>query len=256
MSYRIKHSKTQQIFNYNIIPSEVLPFFDITCDDKKHELQLIGKEKQNLFESENIYDIGNNNNFSEPKLTQVPVTIDNDNDASNDSYHEPNVHTDSELDLICSALQKLEECNMKDEFITFFKLVIHNKFPLQNLALHLFLDVVRFHGLKNPSQMTYSPNIKLFWKTGQHLFKGKFLRFMGGLKHSGQLQNCTQSELNVENAQINFIVPSKGCLKGNDILPKEVIRPGLFEPLLDVLAKTSRHCSFKLCIDGKKINPA
>jgi hypothetical protein len=49
------------------------------------------------------------------------------------------------------------------------------------------MDVCMFLSLENTSSMRYSDKVKEFWKIEFKLFHGKWLRFMGGPKHRGQL---------------------------------------------------------------------
>lgn len=65
------------------------------------------------------------------------------------------------------------------------KLIAEEKFPFDNLSFLLFMDVVRFLSLGNSSGMRYDDKIKQFWKIGYRLFHGKWLKFMGGPKHTG-----------------------------------------------------------------------
>jgi hypothetical protein len=58
-----------------------------------------------------------------------------------------------------------------------------------------------------------------FWRVGMKLFKGKFLRFMSGLKNKGQVSNyiydlgiCRSSD-----SKVNFAVPSRQILDGKTL---------------------------------------
>jgi hypothetical protein len=77
--------------------------------------------------------------------------------------------------LLGSATGTLKKYNCLKEFMDFLHLLKNDLFPMNNIAFQLFLDVVRFLSLKTSSEMRYSPDVKLFWKTGLQLFHGKFL---------------------------------------------------------------------------------
>ena len=76
---------------------------------------------------------------------------------------------------------------MTKTFFFFLILVADNNFPLSNIAFQLFIDVVRWFGNENTSAMKYALDVKLFWLTGLQLFKGKFLRFMSGMKNANDI---------------------------------------------------------------------
>jgi hypothetical protein len=68
-----------------------------------------------------------------------------------------------------------------DTFLMFFKLISEGQFPVTNIALQLYLDVVRLHESRtNNSPMKCTDEVKQFWAIGYRLFKGKFVHFMRG----------------------------------------------------------------------------
>ena len=87
-------------------------------------------------------------------------------------------------------------------FVKFVSLLEEEKLPMTNIAL-LFLDVVEWFSKGNTHNMRYSPEVKQFWRIGYKLFKGKFLRFMGGLKNQGQ---CGKGYERPSDSLINFAV--------------------------------------------------
>ena len=61
-------------------------------------------------------------------------------------------------------------------------------FALDNIALLLFLDIVTWFSESNSSKMKYLyPETVQFWRIGQKLFHGRFLRFISGRKNQGQI---------------------------------------------------------------------
>jgi hypothetical protein len=75
------------------------------------------------------------------------------------------------VSLIPTVIDQLKRAGKLTEYISFHKLVNDGKFPLDNLAFLLFLDVVRWFGTETAIYSTrYSEEIKLFWKTELRLF--------------------------------------------------------------------------------------
>jgi hypothetical protein len=68
----------------------------------------------------------------------------------------------------------LERAGLKEEFSLFFELIETGRYPLDNIALILFLETVKFYSLSNTSKMTYSDASKRFWKAGCKPFHAKF----------------------------------------------------------------------------------
>ena len=100
------------------------------------------------------------------------------------------------LHLMPKVLNKLQESGHIVEFCNFIRLVSEDKFPLRNISWLLFLDVVRWYSLQTTTQMTYSEESMKFWKVLYRLFHGKALRFMSGLKSTGQVTgNETEKRL-------------------------------------------------------------
>ena len=92
-------------------------------------------------------------------------------------------------DLLPEAVAKLENSGHLQTWITLHEMIADGTFPMDNIAFRLFMDVVRFLSLPTSAGMRYSNDVKQFWRTGYLLFKGKFLRFMGGPKHAGQMDD-------------------------------------------------------------------
>ena len=59
--------------------------------------------------------------------------------------------------------------------------------------------------------MRYSDEVRRFWRVGLKLFKGKFLRFMSGMKNSGQ-DIAGQTSYKASESYVNFAVPDRKIL--------------------------------------------
>ena len=113
-------------------------------------------------------------------------------------------------------------------FVNFLKLLHEEKFPLNNIALLLFMDVVRWYSLENTSNMEYSEQGITFWRVMYRLFHGKALRFMGGFR--AEQNEGSRGGYNPTISSINFAVPSQRRVIATDALginlPKE-LPPGI-----------------------------
>ncbi|CAC5421890.1 unnamed protein product [Mytilus coruscus] len=108
--------------------------------------------------------------------------------------------------------------------------------------------------------MRYSDTVKRFWRTEKQLFQGKFLRFMSGLKHLGQVlsHEINLGHYDTSLSKINFIVPSRAILDTDDsFLKRSCKTPGIMIPLIENIATKQKRINmpFKLSIDLKKLNP-
>ena len=135
-------------------------------------------------------------------------------------------------ELIPGVLKKLKNENLKVDFCNLIKLISEDKFPLQNIALQLLLDVARWYSVDNTSKMFYSENCMKFWKVMFRLFHGKALRFMSGIKSSGQcLSNITTKVVfDPQDTSVNFAVPSINALNKFDMKKADIpaeLSPGI-----------------------------
>ena len=158
------------------------------------------------------------------------------------------------------ALSYLNENHDLPQWLTLFQSLSERTLPLDNIAYKLFMNVVAWFSKRNSSGMRYNETVRRFWRTGKQLFKGKFIRFMSGLKNVGQIKSEISEPGNLETAksEINFIVPSKDILEAEDAAIRESTKkPGIIYPLLDKIASNpiSKDTPYKLSIDLKKINP-
>lgn len=160
--------------------------------------------------------------------------------------------------LLPTVIEEIKRSGKIEEYVAFHRLVSVKKFPLNNIAYLLFLDVVRWFALEHStSQMRYSDEVKLFWRTGLRLFHGRFLRFMSGPKNSEDilLSESGRGDCRSENSKVNFIVPNRKLLKEDvSFIPDK--SPGIIHNMIEKIATHDNDAlTYKLCVDGKKINP-
>lgn len=156
--------------------------------------------------------------------------------------------------LVPKVYSVLKEQGKLYHWIQFMRMTGQNHFPSDNIAYLLFLDVVEWYAAPSIRSMRYSDEVKLFWRLGQKLFHGRFLRFMSGFKVTDTTEETADHPYpNTVNSNINFAVPDRKMLTASaSVLPSD-IKPGIL-PTLAMLPHTGQPKSYKLCVDGKKIN--
>ena len=186
------------------------------------------------------------------------VQRNSDTDEESHAFEEPDYDAvEAEIsqlyETIPTVIEKLKQYGQLDLYIKWCNLVAANKFPLDNICYLLFLDVVQWFSSSQTSQMRYFQEETLnFWKVGYRLFHGKFLRFMGGPRNSGQIITGDKEERYClpQNSKVNFAVPSKWTLNQEKLNP---LYPGVFVDSIKVLSDNIGGKSIKVGIDGKKI---
>lgn len=100
------------------------------------------------------------------------------------------------------------------------------------------------------------PETLQFWRIGQKLFHGRFLRCMSGPKNQGQiLQGATYRGLyDPQESTVNFAVPSTSILRKMNPFEKDSLKPGMFDTILSNLAELDNGNTYKLAVDAKKIS--
>ena len=93
-------------------------------------------------------------------------------------------------DLMPQMVSFLQLCNWLTRWINLSDAVQQGSFPDDNIAFHLFMDVVDWYASESHS-IQYSKSVNRFWLVGYKLFGEKFLCFLGGVK---------------KNETVNFIV--------------------------------------------------
>ena len=155
--------------------------------------------------------------------------------------------------LLPSVIEVLRDENKLDMYLKFQHLLAEIKLPLDNIAFLLFQDIIEWYSLEQTGCMRYSPEVKQFWRIGYKLFKGRFLRFMSGMKNQGQ-----EGPLKPSESAINFVVPDVKSLEYTEFSNSlKNVEPRIFTEMIEMLDKddTKQNKTYKLCFDGKKLNP-
>jgi hypothetical protein len=167
-----------------------------------------------------------------------------------DNFNKIEKEIDKLMPEMMDFLQASGRLNSWRNFLRTAKL---GNFPTNNIAFHLFMDVADWYSCESVNAMRYSDKVKRFWSLGYKLFRERFLRFMGGYKNIGQVASGERKGcLSTSDSQINFIAPSASVLR-DEVVKCEVncSQPGVIKGNLKSVDKSK---SYKLCIDGKRIN--
>ena len=116
--------------------------------------------------------------------------------------------------LLPAVIRTLKSAGQLDTYIKFNELLAGNRQPLDNICYLLFLDLIEWFSAEshNISRMRYKyPQTIQFWEVGMRLFHGKFIRFMSGLRNTGQVINQMSEKgyYDPSTSKINFAVPSQ-----------------------------------------------
>ena len=159
--------------------------------------------------------------------------------------------------LVPKVLENLKTKGQVETYIAFNRLVAENSFPLTNIPYLMFLDIVNWFTTETTTQMRYTDEVKRFWRVGLKLFKGKFLRFMSGMKNRGQqdIDETVQNTYKPSESLVNFAVPDRKILDKLES-PFQCGAPGILIDMIDTVSSSDPNQiqSYKLCVDGKKMN--
>ena len=112
---------------------------------------LTSRIRQNLFDStlETELDIHTRN------------TEHSEKDTTNNSMDLSLASIEEEMSkLLPAVVHELSKVDKIDGLLSFMRLVKSGKFPLENIAFELFLDVVKWFSVENSSLMRYNKNTK------------------------------------------------------------------------------------------------
>ncbi len=185
------------------------------------------------------------------RLTSARRLFDDEDQQLHDDWENAKI-------LLPAFVEELSRHGMICEFLKFMELVTKNLFPLTNIALQLFLEVVHWYSCNSTTEMHYSEATKQFWLVGYRLFHGSFIRFMSGEKNEYGVLTAqgTLGNFSPQNSQINFAVPSITSLqdlKSWYVMPRE-LTPGIIKEAIQ--QRTAENGTyFILSVDGKKVAP-
>lgn len=191
-------------------------------------------------------------NFDKRETCDFEETVD-DQDTSKKNVDEPDLCA-----LWKESLDALQQKGLDKTILNFLSLVRARRFPLDNLALTLFKDVVDWYMCTSTNEMRYSRESKIFWKLGYRLFGGRFLHFMGGSKNQGQTIINPGRELSPQMSNINFAVPNEKILRSFDpyLLQNssaDTYSPGVLYSMIRKLKDSITDIPCCLTFDGKKL---
>ena len=227
-------------------------------DDHENDMELdVSNKINNILKQEegggSIFASGDLSSDEEEKddlsaeLRGLSLIDDNENSALLDELSQ----------LLPAVLDALHNSNQKETFMKFARMVAGGQFPMNNIAYLLFMDVIEWFASDSTTNMRYSEDTKKFWRVGLKLFRGKFLRFMSGMKNKGQLTGETYSSgvYKPSDSQVNFAVPNRSVLDHMNN-PIDASVPKVLTDMIDKINENDpkQVDSYKVCVDGKKIN--
>ena len=132
--------------------------------------------------------------------------------------HAKNIDSITYIKEMCDMMPEmgtfLETTDRKNSWVNLIDAIKTNKLPADNIALHLFLEIVDWYGHTTVHAMRYSAQVKRWWAIGYRLFRERFLHFMGSMKNTGQVrQGKKKGNLTSEGSVCNFIAPSVQILR-------------------------------------------
>ena len=92
------------------------------------------------------------------------------------------------LQCLPQLLEKLKTIGRSEDFLHVIESIVLGKLRLENIALHLLLDVGHFLSVGSSSEMRYSQTSIDFWLVVQKLFKSKGLRFFRGIRSANRMK--------------------------------------------------------------------
>jgi hypothetical protein len=171
---------------------------------------------------------------------------------------ENNENTEEDCKHLNTFKRELENYGLWQYFKLFIDLVSKQMYPLDNIAMLLFLDTVKFFGSKSTTCMKYFPETKRFWKSGYRLFHAKFLYYMGGPKNVGVKEENQRDHIDPSAARINFAVPSINVIEEfvvseSSTSMSKKMPAGVIEPIIESIQMSVQDKRFMLCADAKKV---
>ena len=76
------------------------------------------------------------------------------------------------VELLPAVLKNLKQAGKLDGYTKFMEMIAYDRFPMDNIAHLLFLDVIEWFSLENGAAMRYNDKVKMFWRLGWRLFRG------------------------------------------------------------------------------------
>ena len=218
-------------------------------ENKKQALG-IGNDTEDL---KSVTDEDHNKSVGFEALNSMLDQFENESQSEHNSVHGELTETHT---LFTQVLENLKEKQLDVPFIQFLTLVRNERFPLDNVALRLFLDVARWYASGDSRTMRYSDTTLRFFWLGRKLFGGRFIRFMSGPKNETDFLMGKQ-HLSTEASKINFACPSEQVLMNINPLGlhnMNIDGPGVITPMIEMKAeKDPSDVSYVLMFDGKKI---
>ena len=77
-------------------------------------------------------------------------------------------------------IEKFKEIDRQEDFISILEAIVEGRLSMENICLHLLLDIGQKLGTEHSASVRYSKTTIDFWLIVQNLFQGKATRFFRG----------------------------------------------------------------------------
>ena len=171
----------------------------------KHQLQFVSTVS---LESDNLEPIpfeSDDEISTTDTKTSASVIPDNESSTVSDSVETNSASETLHVHQDASDIANLMDCgdspaehDITRQIVRFIELVKLKKFPLDIVALRLFLDTVNWFDQSDVRSMRYSTTTLIFFWLGKKLFGGRFIRFMSGLKNETDFLNGKEATHHTE----------------------------------------------------------
>ena len=196
-----------------------------------------------------------NDNENETMSGELATTDSSQSDYTDKPASDDTIDMQSILPLLPKVVELMQSVGRNDDFVAVLKAISDKTLSVNNIALHLLLDIGQFLRQNTVYNIRYHQTTLNFWTVFHKLFKGKGIRFFRGLKAGGLMGPRDElGPVKPQECGINFIVPSDNILKREgDLYRTEASKPGILKTTLELFAKTQSNPDVKLAFDGKKI---
>ena len=77
------------------------------------------------------------------------------------------------VEFLPAVLKNLKQAGKLDAYTKFMEMIAYDRFPMDNIAHSLFLDVIEWFSLENGAAMRYNDKVRMFWRLGLAPFSWK-----------------------------------------------------------------------------------
>ena len=158
----------------------------------------------------------------------------------------------SDKSLISKLIDNLFQCDLLCHYVAHFQELASERLSPKNIAILFGLERAYWQTLTSTTNMTYDSITKKWYAICQKLFGTSLINMCSGEKNFGQVicNETTKGNYSPKKSKINFAVPHRRHLVAVSKEFPKVIKPGLIEEGLKLIANQT---DLVLMIDCKKV---